>query len=543
MKIPINIYNYFGRRNGLPTKKPFSSTEPKYTGFTTMTELKDRNNDTSHKVYYTDKHAPYQPYFLSIWYDSHKNTINNGMSFIYEFKQPKNISGLHYAIVEQLFATQSYTSDSVIPGYNYTNMTADVKIEYWNGSSWNLYTGTKKEVVTKEEQGRAGTVSKSYGARSATGSSQTYKNITLNGSIQTDALKITVEPSEQNTSKKVKFAKFFIYGDDGGQKVVLKQGNSYLSWNEQGIAVLQQTKQNAIVFSKKLLKDNKVLYRFVHGNPWFTKVPSNSYAIPNSKLYRNYTSTSDGTFMSNATNAFIKKSNTIQWTEMYDMDYPGYAKNVSFSEDGTLQLYTTQSATLTEEIADGSMLVTQPIKGDPIVPSEPVPAFDPSPFFIDADSNTPASFSDPSMKNCGIGCYEKEDCKGFVFSEETKACINLNDLSKRTNYPQSRAYRKKVKVQPVTKMNVELKYNIDNNYAIVGNTYKPINVLGLEWSLPNGYVNNMISIASQLTESKKGTHSFVPFTLQPVNNIYNVIVNNQIVGKLSINNNRYVVVK
>ena len=372
--------------------------------------------------------------------------------------------------------------------------------------------------------------------------------------IQTDAIKVTVVPDANNTTKKVKFAKFFIYGDDGGQKVVLKQGDSYLSWNDEGVAVLKPTKTNAIVFSKKLLKNNNVLYRPIHGNPWFTKVPSNGYAIPNSKLYKSFRTVPDGTYMTNVTNAFIKKNtNSIQWTEKYDLDYPGYARNVSFSDDGILQLGNgTSASNLTEEPADGSMLGILPIpttgvptSAAPIISTEPVPAFDPSPFYLDHDTNAPAAFQDPSMKNCGIGCYEKEDCKGFVYSEDTKSCVNLTDLSQRTNYPQSKAYRKKVKSQPVStsKMNVELKYKIDNNYAIVGDTYKPINVLGLEWNLPNGFVNNIVPISSKLPESKKQTHSFVPFTLQPINNTYNVIVNNQAIGKLQISNNKYVVVK
>ena len=173
-----------------------------------------------------------------------------------------------------------------------------------------------------------------------------------------------------------------------------------------------------------------------------------------------------------------------------------------------------------------------PTKAAPITTFE-----DFSKYYVKSDGEG-AVFKEDENK-CAIGCYGDDSCKGFAYDPGNKVCKPMNSLQETVPETFFR-YRKKTERVPINKnIKVELKYNISNNKAVVGQDYKTISGLGIEYN-QNAKV---MYIVNQLSESKKITHQYIPFTIQPIGNKYNVIANNAVLGKLKIKNNNYVVVK
>ena len=148
------------------------------------------------------------------------------------------------------------------------------------------------------------------------------------------------------------------------------------------------------------------------------------------------------------------------------------------------------------------------------------------------------SFNKDEM-SCAVGCYEDDSCKGFAYDAANKVCKPMNSLQETVPETFNRYRKKSDRVQINKNIKVELKYNISNNKAVVGQDYKTTSGLGIEYN-QNAKV---MHIVNQLSESKKLTHQYIPFTIQPIGNKYHVIANNAVLGKLKIKDSQYVVEK
>lgn len=196
----------------------------------------------------------------------------------------------------------------------------------------------------------------------------------------------------------------------------------------------------------------------------------------------------------------------------------------------------------------GTPVTTAPIKD--IVTSSPPTFQTPLPTKAAPIQNNPEDFSkyytnengdlvnfNQDEMSCAIGCYENDSCKGFAFDDMNKVCKSMSNLQEVIPDTYKRYRKKQNNVEINKNIAVELKYNISDNNAIVGQEFKPTSGLGIAYRENEKVMN----IVNQLSNTKKSTHQFVPFTIQPIGNKYNVIVNNTVLGKLKIKNSQYVV--